>query len=155
MLLAGALASCSPPDSTTPEPAHTSEPAPSQPAADPMAGQWVPVDHSDAGYPVFVDKAAIYPVGSSKKRADVGYVDASGRMLARITLDCKTKDVVADSVTGQTDTMPPSYTGDLPRDDQKHGTVLDYVCKGKRSPPERDMPTIGALPATSPKAIAD
>lgn len=112
-------------------------------------GDWVPVDQSSAGYTLYVDRASIYPISSTRKRADVGYADDSGRTLIRIGFHCDEKmaDRMDDGL-GQVSTDLPDLVGDLPRE-EPHLSARDYVCFGKRSKPERDMPAIKEIPAVA------
>lgn len=121
-------------------------PSSSDPA---YVGDWVPVDRSSAGFTLYVDRSSIVPISATRKRADVGYADNTGRTLVRIGFHCDEKMAEQmDGGLGQVETDLPDLVGDLPRD-EPHLAARDYVCFGRRSKPELNMPTIKEIPSVA------
>ncbi|WP_309805372.1 hypothetical protein [Novosphingobium capsulatum] len=85
----------------------------------------------------------------------MGYADYSGRTLVRIVFHCDEKmaDRIDDGL-GHVETDLPDLVGDLPRD-EPHLSARDYVCFGRRSKPERDMPVIKEIPSVATSAATN
>jgi hypothetical protein len=67
-----------------------SAPAKQDPELDKIFGsRWV-----SAGTNLYVDPDEIWPVGDSRKKADVAVVTPAGRSLQRVVVDCSTRRVV-------------------------------------------------------------
>jgi hypothetical protein len=115
-------------------------------ATNTFSGDWVMVDHSASGFPLYVDKGELRAVGD-KRRADIMYIDQSGRIFERLLFDCKTKDMssLSDPV-GSTQTAMPDLIGEFPREDSGHASARDFACFGKRSKPESAEPIVHDLP---------